>query len=199
MDLTVKDGEYLVQLARNSIKYYLDTNSIIQTPKEYPNILSEKRGVFVTLNTYPNKHLRGCIGYPMAHEPLIEATISSAVSAAFSDPRFTPLKREELNKITIEVSVLSPMILLDKNRNYANQIKIGRDGLFIVCGSNSGLLLPQVPVEWNWNETEFLSEICIKAGLIPGCHDNKDCDLYRFTGQIFEEQNPEGKIVEKKI
>jgi len=117
-------------------EYYFETHKVLEKPDEFPEILEEKRGVFVTLNLYPNKKLRGCIGYPLAYEPLIDATISSAISAAFSDPRFTPLTKEELNKIVVEITVLSPMIPLNKSENYDKQIKIGRDGLFIVCGSN---------------------------------------------------------------
>ncbi len=199
MDLTYEEGSYLVKIARKAIEYYFDEHKVMQRPAEFPEILKEKRGVFTTLNVYPSKKLRGCIGYPLAYEPLIDATISSAVSAAFSDPRFSPLKREELDNIVVEVTVLSPMILLNKKEDYTRQIKIGRDGLLIVCGSNSGLLLPQVPVEWHWDESEFLSEICIKAGLAPGCHENPICDLYRFTGQIFEEKTPKGEIEEKAI
>ena len=199
MDLSLDEGRFLVRLARRAIEHYFQTHKVLQRPDEFPEILEEKRGVFVTLNVYPDKRLRGCIGYPLAYEPLIDATISSAVSAAFSDPRFTPLTKSELDKVVVEVSVLSPMIPLDKSKRYEKQIKIGRDGLFIVCGSNSGLLLPQVPVEWHWNEREFLSEICIKARLAPDCYENSLCDLYRFSGQIFEEESPSGNVIEKDI
>ncbi len=199
MNLSLDEGKYLVGLARKAIEYYFETHKTMKKPEDFPEILKEKRGVFVTLNTYPNRRLRGCIGYPLAYEPLIDATISSAVSAAFSDPRFIPLRKDELDFVVIEISVLSPMVPLKKSEDYAQQIKIGRDGLFIVCGANSGLLLPQVPVEWGWNEREFLSEICIKAGLNPDCYKYETCDLYRFSGQIFEEESPNGKVIEKAI
>jgi uncharacterized protein (TIGR00296 family) len=199
MDLSYQEGEYLVKLVRQAIETYFDTQKVLGRPEVFPEIFEEKRGVFVTLNVYPDKRLRGCIGYPLAYEPLIDGVISSAVSAAFSDPRFAPLKKSELDNIVVEVTVLSPMIVLDKNREYKSQIKVGRDGLFIICGANSGLLLPQVPVEWNWDEDEFLREICIKAGLSEDCYRYDSCELYRFTGQIFEEIEPYGKIVEKNI
>ncbi len=199
MELSLEEGIYLVKLARKTIEHYLKTSKVIERPNDFSEILEEKRGVFVTLNTYPDKKLRGCIGYPLAYEPLIDATISSAISAASSDPRFMPLSMDELSKVVIEVTVLSLMMKLDKTIPYERQIKIGRDGLFIVCGANSGLLLPQVPVEWGWNELEFLREVCIKAGLSSDCHTYENCDLYRFTGQIFEEKSPEGNIVEKSF
>ncbi len=199
MDLSFDEGSYLVRLARKSIETYIDTKQMLKRPDNFPDVLEEKRGVFVTLNLYPDKRLRGCIGYPLAYEPLIDATISSAISAAFSDPRFPPLNKDELGKIVVEVTVLSPMISLDKKIPYERQIKVGRDGLFVVCGANSGLLLPQVPVEWGWNEKEFLNEICVKAGLNRDCYENVHCDMYRFTGQIFEEITPNGDIEEKNI
>ncbi len=199
MDLSLKEGEFLVRLARAAIVYYFKEGRPMKRPAEYPPVLEEKRGVFVTLNTYPERRLRGCIGHPLAYEALIDATISSAISAAFSDPRFPPLSVEELNTVVVEVTVLSPMIPLDKTRPYEEQIKVGRDGLFIVCGANSGLLLPQVPVEWHWDEKEFLDQICVKAALAPGCYRSPACDLYRFTGQIFEETTPNGDVIEKAI
>ncbi len=199
MNLTLKEGEFLVRLARRAIEAYFDTGEALRRPENFPPILEEKRGVFVTLNTYPERRLRGCIGHPLAYEPLIDATISSAISAAFSDPRFPPLSVRELDNIVVEVTVLSPMIPLDKSVPYEDQIKVGRDGLFIICGANSGLLLPQVPVEWGWNEREFLKQVCMKAGLSPGCYQDDTCDMYRFTGQIFEEEEPYGRVVEKVI
>ncbi len=199
MKLNLSDGQLLVEIARQSIKTYLKSRKVMEKPKEYPKIFDEKRGVFVTLNRYPDKQLRGCIGYPLAYEPLIDAVISSAISAATSDPRFIPLDFNELNNIVVELTVLSPMIPLNKNESYENQIEIGRDGLFVVCGQNSGLLLPQVPIEWQWQKKEFLQQICIKAGLNSDCYLNDGCDLYRFTGQIFEEETPNGKIIEKSF
>lgn len=199
MDLNLEQGKYIVKLARESIEYYFKHNKLMPKPEGYPEIFNEKRGVFVTLNTYPDSNLRGCIGYPLAYEPLIDGVISSAVSAAFGDPRFKPLSTFEFDNVVVEVTVLSPMIPLDSFKNYAEQIKVGRDGLYVVCGAYSGLLLPQVPVEWGWNEEEFLANVCQKAGLPYTCYKEKACTFYRFTGQIFEEVEPYGDIVEKKI
>ncbi len=199
MELTLDQGTYLVRLARESIEYYFKHNRLMPKPEDYPEIFNEKRGVFVTLNTYPDNNLRGCIGYPLAYEPLIDGVILSAVSAAFGDPRFKPLSTFEFDKVIVEVTVLSPMIPLDPSKSYVDQIKVGRDGLYVVCGAYSGLLLPQVPVEWGWDEETFLANVCHKAGLPYTCYQEKTCTFYRFTGQIFEEVKPYGDVVEKKI
>ncbi|WP_022669814.1 TIGR00296 family protein [Hippea alviniae] len=199
MDLSIKEGEFLVRLAREAIAYFFEHKDIMPLPDEYPEILNQKRGVFVTLNTYPEKNLRGCIGYPLPIEPVIKGTISSAISAAFGDPRFQPLEMPELDKVVVEVTVLSPMKMLDRTKPYAEQIKVGRDGLYVVCGANSGLLLPQVPVEWGWDEEAFLANVCHKAGLNYTCYEDDACTFYSFTGQIFEEEEPNGRVVEKKI
>ncbi|AEA33279.1 TIGR00296 family protein [Hippea maritima] len=199
MNLSLKEGEFLVRLAREAIEYFFKNKEIMPLPEEYPEIFNQKRGVFVTLNSYPNQQLRGCIGYPLAYEPLIKGVISSALSAAFADPRFEPLNTVELDKVTVEVTVLSPMIQLDASRPYTEQIKVGRDGLYVVCGASSGLLLPQVPVEWGWDEEAFLANVCHKAGLPYTCYKDSSCTFYRFTGQIFEEETPNGRVIEKKI
>ncbi len=199
MELTLGEGRYLVKLARESIEYYFKHKKLMPKPANYPKVFDEKRGVFVTLNNYPSKTLRGCIGYPIGYEPLIDGVISSAVSAAFGDPRFQPLSTFELDKVIVEVTVLSPMIRLDPSKSYVEQIKVGRDGLYVVCGAYSGLLLPQVPVEWGWDEEAFLANVCHKAGLPYTCYQEGNCTFYRFTGQIFEELEPYGEVVEKKI
>ncbi len=199
MDLTLEQGRYLVKLARESIEYYFKNKKLMPKPKGHSGIFDEKRGVFVTLSSYPSNNLRGCIGYPLAYEPLIDGVISSAVSAAFGDPRFQPLSTFELDKVVVEVTVLSPMIRLDPSKSYVEQIKVGRDGLYVVCGAYSGLLLPQVPVDWGWDEETFLANVCHKAGLPYTCYKDGNCTFYRFTGQIFEEVEPYGEVVEKKI
>lgn len=199
MDLSLNEGRMLIELSRSAIEFYLRNGKSISKPKEYSEVFNEKRGVFVTLNSYPDKRLRGCIGYPLAYEPLIDAVMSSALSAAVSDPRFNPVEYHELDNIVIEVTVLSPMKLLDKKIEYTRQIKVGRDGLFVICGANSGLLLPQVPVEWKWDEEQFLREVCIKAGMYEDCYKNINCDMHAFTGQIFEEESPGGSVILKKI
>jgi len=144
--------------------------------------------------------LRGCIGFPYPVKRLDEAIIDSAISAAVRDPRFPPLNRGELNEITVEVTVLTPPENIDSRPvERPKHIKIGQDGLMIKKGVFSGLLLPQVAVEHNFDEEEFLTQTCLKAGLPPDCWLDEDTEVYVFRGQIFEETEPYGGVVEKDL
>jgi uncharacterized protein (TIGR00296 family) len=163
----------------------------------------EKTGVFVTLNRLYKgaKSLRGCIGLPYPTTPLTNAIIESSLSAATRDPRFPPVTLKELDHIIFEVSVLTPpqLINVDNPREYCSKIKIGRDGLITEKSYCKGLLLPQVPVELDWNEEEFLCQCSIKAGLSPDSWLLKNTKIYRFQAIIFEEVSPKGNIELKKI
>ena len=197
--LTLEEGRFIVKLARTTIEHYLNSGEKITPPENTPSKLFEKRGVFVTLKRYPSMELRGCIGYPEPVMPLVLATINAAISAATRDPRFYPVRPEELKNIVVEVTVLAPPEPLSvPPESLPEEIKIGRDGLIVRCGVAAGLLLPQVPVEWRWNEREFLSHTCIKAGLPPDCWLDPRCQLYRFQGQIFTEVEPFGEVVEER-
>jgi len=197
------DGEFLVRLAREAVENYLKNNRAIKPPRNTPQHLFEKRGVFVTINKVRGREkiLRGCIGYPRPYKPLVEAIIDSAINAAVNDPRFPPVAVEELNEIVFEVSVLTPPeeIKVSSPLEYPKKIVIGRDGLIIEKYVFSGLLLPQVPVEYGWSAEEFLSNLCLKAGLMPDCWLDKDVKIYRFTAIIFEEEKPKGKVVRKEL
>jgi len=117
------------------------------------------------------------------------------------DPRFPPLEIDELDRIIIEVTVLTKpeVIKVDDPKDYVEHIKIGRDGLIVEQGFYKGLLLPQVPVEQGWDKEEYLSHTCMKAGLMPDAWFDKSTKIYRFSGQIFTETVPDGEIKEKKI
>ena len=196
--LTLEEGKFLVRLARKAIEQYLNFGIKIDPPENTSSELFEERGVFVTLKRYPSMRLRGCIGYPEPVMPLVFATIDAAISAATRDPRFYPVRPEELKNIVVEVTVLTPPEPLNvPPERLPEEIKVGRDGLIVRCGFASGLLLPQVPVEWGWNEREFLSQTCIKAGLPPDCWLDPRCQFYRFQGQIFTEVEPFGEVVEE--
>lgn len=195
----IKEGEYLVRLARKTIESYLRDNRIPGV-KDAPGKLREKAGVFVTLETYPDKNLRGCIGYPEPMLPLVEALCRAAVSAATNDPRFPPVSLGELEKIIVEVSVLSrPEPLRGPPREYPGEIVIGRHGLIAERGFHRGLLLPQVAVDENWSKEEFLSHTCMKAGLLPDAWLQEGTKIYRFEGIVFAEVSPKGAVVERKL
>lgn len=197
-ELTQEEGEFLIHLARNTVKQYLETGKAPKPPKETPKKLFEHCGIFVTISTpmHGEKELRGCIGYPYPTSPLVEAVIDSAVNASTEDPRFEPMSREELNKVVFEVSVLTPpeLVQVKNPKEYLTKIKVGEDGLIVERGPYKGLLLPQVPVEWGWAEEEFLCQCCGKAGLPPDTWLTKDAKIYKFHAIIFEEQSPCGEI-----
>ncbi len=194
------DGIFLVKLARKTVEDHVRLGKMTKPPEDTPKELFEKRGVFVTLKTYPDGNLRGCIGFPEPVMPLVNATIGAAISAASRDPRFLPVSPNELGNITLEITVLTKPEPIDlPPEEIPDAIEIGRDGLIVRCGFSSGLLLPQVPVEWHWDERKFLSQTCVKAGLSPDCWLDKNCKFYRFQGQIFKEEKPNGRIVEEGI
>lgn len=197
-ELSLKEGEFLIRLARNTVKTYLETGKTVKAPENTPKKLFEQCGVFVTINSLKNgeKKLRGCIGYPYPTSPLVEAVIDSAISAATRDPRFYPLSLTELGTVVFEVSVLTPpeAVEVENPKEYLAKIKVGEDGLIAEKGFYKGLLLPQVPVEWEWCEEEFLCQCCVKAGLSPDSWLTQDAKIYKFQAIIFEEETPQGKV-----
>ncbi|WP_456483833.1 TIGR00296 family protein [Methanopyrus kandleri] len=199
--LTLEEGEFLVRLAREAIVHYLESGKKIEE-KPPTQRLAGKRGVFVTLKKYPDDELRGCIGFPEPIKPLVEATVEAAISAATGDPRFPPMRDpSEMEEIKIEVSVLTPpkKLEVDNPKEYVEKIEIGRHGIIVRRGARSGLLLPQVPVEEGWDEIEFLSHACLKAGLPPDWWCSPDCEIYVFEAQVFEEEEPEGPVRERDL
>ncbi|MCJ7719577.1 TIGR00296 family protein [Candidatus Bathyarchaeota archaeon] len=202
-ELNEEEGKFLVKLARRAVKEYLETKKVPETTTRVPEKLLQPCGVFVTINSIENeeKELRGCIGYPYPTDPLGEAVIQSAISAATQDPRFNPLTKDELDKVVFEVSVLTPPQVLEVKRpqDYPSKIRIGEDGLIIEKGMFKGLLLPQVPVEWNWDQEEFLCQCCIKAGLPPDNWLLPSTRIQKFQAIIFEEETPNGRVKRKAL
>ena len=196
---TLEDGKFAVKAARKTISALLNNKP---KPKfKFPEKFNDKSGVFVTLNTYPDNQLRGCIGYPEPHTKLKLALLDSAVSASTRDPRFNPVSKSELNNIVIEVSLLTPpkLIKVKKPQEYLDKVKIGKDGLIVEKGPYRGLLLPQVPIEWGWDVETFLAHTCMKAGMSPDSWFEKDVKFYKFSAEIFSETEPGGKVVRKKL
>ena len=203
-ELSIDEGKFLIELARNAVKEYLQTKTQLSPPENTPKKLFEPCGVFVTINKISKngeKQLRGCIGYPYPTHPLVEAVIDSAINAATQDPRFYPLSKKELDEVVFEVSVLTPpeLIATDKPQEYLANFKVGEHGLIVEKGAFKGLLLPQVPVEWGWCEEEFLCQCCMKAGLPPDTWLTKGTRIYRFKAIIFDEETPNGSVKRQSL
>ena len=195
---TDEDGKLAVRLARAAIDYAVKGEEM--PDMDIPVIFNEKSGAFVTLNTHPAHDLRGCIGYPTPHFPLMISILKGAEGAT-QDPRFPPLREDELESIVVEVSLLTPpeLITVASPEEYLNKVVIGRDGLVVERGMNRGLLLPQVPVEWGWDVEEFLAHTCNKAGLPPNAWLDPSTNIYAFTGEIFTETEPRGEVRRKML
>jgi uncharacterized protein (TIGR00296 family) len=196
--IKLKDGKQTVTFARQIIDSHV-SGTRVQAPELTP-LFQKKLGVFVTIHTYPDYSLRGCIGIPEPIFPLKDAILDAATSAT-KDPRFSPLQKQELDNIIIEVTILTKpeLVQVTQPSEYPSHIQIGRDGLIIEQGFYRGLLLPQVPVEQGWDVEEFLSQTCMKAGLMPDAWFDKETKISKFHGQIFSESSPRGDIQEKSL
>jgi uncharacterized protein len=199
---TLEEGTLAVSIARRVVEMWVQGNKKeFKPPRELPESFHRDSGVFVTINTYPEHELRGCIGYPEPVMPLIDAIVDSAKSASTRDPRFPPVTAKELDNVVVEVSLLTPpeLIHVKSPKEYLDVIKIGRDGLIADNGILRGLLLPQVPVEWKWTVHEFLDHTCNKAGLPMDAWTDPETKMYRFQAEIFDEVKPRGEIVARPL
>jgi len=185
MNLTDADKNLLLKQARASIEAHLSNASVPPVPEASP-VLGQRRGAFVTLHR--QGRLRGCIGYLEAVKPLLQTVQEMAAAAAFHDPRFKSLKKEELADLEIEISVLSPMQLISST----DEIEVGKHGLYVVQGFCRGLLLPQVATEYKWDRLAFLQQTCLKAGLPPDAWKDPATKIYTFSAEIFAEPPQKG-------
>jgi AmmeMemoRadiSam system protein B/AmmeMemoRadiSam system protein A len=191
IDLGLRDKEKaeLLKLARSQIEARVRGQDLPEAAPEkwdaYP-LLKEKMGAFVTLTI--DGRLRGCIGHIRGLEPLHTTIAKMAVAAATEDPRFPALRPDELDRIAIEISVLTPF----KKIESPEEVEVGRDGIYIEKGMNHGLLLPQVATEYGWDRYKFLDHTCMKAGLPEGSW-REGADIYIFSAQIFNEEEVFGK------
>lgn len=180
--LTDKEKTTLLRIARESIKNKLNgKNPYICPPEELTDTLKMTCGAFVTLTS--KGRLRGCIGNLRGHGPLYNLISQMAIAAAFEDPRFYPLAADEFDDIHIEISVLSPL----KRINTIDNIRLGKDGIYIVKGINAGTFLPQVATETGWTKEEFLGHCAHdKAGLT--WDGWKTADIYTYQAEVFKEE-----------
>jgi AmmeMemoRadiSam system protein A len=177
--LSEADRRAALQLAREAV---VEAVSHRQLPKVFPRegIFAERRGVFVTLHV--GKRLQGCIGVIEANEQLGEAIVRCAASAALEDPRFAPMRTDQLGELSIEISLLSAMEAIEPQ-----SIEIGRHGLFVRLHAQRGLLLPQVAIEHGLTREQFLEETCRKAGLRREAWRDPEVHLFAFTCEVFSE------------
>jgi len=194
-----EDGELAVRIARAIVEGFVK-HTKFPLPK-VPDSFTQKSGVFVTLTASPGDALRGCIGFPEPIMPLIDAIKDAAVSAASRDPRFPPVKPDELRTVKVEVSLLTPPteMIVKKPSDLIKEVKVGEDGLIVQRGVARGLLLPQVPVEWGWDAEEFLCQTCLKAGLMPDAWLQQGTKVFRFQAEVFSEDKPGGAVRRRSL
>jgi AmmeMemoRadiSam system protein A len=171
--------KFLLGLARRAVEHYLKNHEKLNLRVE-DKTFQEKRGAFVTLKVHDE--LRGCIGYPLPYKPLAETIVDVAVAAATEDYRFDSLGLDELPDVKFEISVLS----LPERVKDAKAIEVGKHGIIISKGFRKGLLLPQVPLEYNWDLETYLRHGCLKAGLAED-EWKKGVKIETFTAQVFSE------------
>ena len=179
--LNANQQKELLKIARETLESYLKDKKIPDI-KIGDEVLNKELGVFVTLKK--DDFLRGCIGEFEPKEPLYKLVQKKVIDAAVNDPRFDPLKSNELPEIEIEISILSPQQKIDDWK----KIELGKHGVVVQKGSKGGTFLPQVASESNWNLEEFLSHLCSdKAGLPANCYKDPDTDIYIYIAEVFKE------------
>ena len=177
LDFTDEERALMKEMVRESIESKLFGRK--EKPRQVPPKLREKMGAFVCLKTHGQ--LKGCIGHIKGFLPLDETVREMAKQAAFYDPRFAPLDADEWKETEIEISVLTPM------RKIADieEIEVGVHGLYVEKGVDTGLLLPQVAVEYGWDRRTFLENACMKAGLPKDAWKSRAANIYIFSADVF--------------
>lgn len=183
--LSNEDWLILAGIAHRAIASAVLEKRILDLPP-YPAALSERRGAFVSL--YREGALRGCVGQVENPGPLADVVARSAISAALYDSRFLPVSVEEVDALSVEISVLT-----QPERIVPEAIVVGRHGLLVARGTVRGLLLPQVAVERNWNAQRFLEETCVKAGLPRDAwKEGAATEVLAFTAEVYSEEHESG-------
>lgn len=178
--LTKAEQNELLKIARETIVTFVNTGKIPSIDAASQGLNAEN-GCFVSIKQH--KKLRGCIGNFVSNIPLYRLTQEMAMSAATRDPRFYPMKPNDLSDFELEISVLSPLRKIDS----VEEIQVGQHGIYIIKDSYQGVLLPQVATEYGWDRDTFLKHTCLKAGLSENSW-KKDCDIYIFSAQVFGEK-----------
>jgi uncharacterized protein (TIGR00296 family) len=198
MQVTDETGFYLVKLARYAAESWIIKDELPTPIEPIPKQAKVTTGAFVTVkSTFEDSHvLRGCIGYPIGIKALYEEVIDLAKESTLHDPRFPPVKENELQNLIFEVTVLTPPVEIQYStpEELLDSIKIPGDGLIVKFGRSQGLLLPQVPVEQGWDKEEFISYTCRKAYLPVDTWRNEKITVEKFQGIVFSETTPKGEI-----
>ncbi|MBN2320036.1 MAG: AmmeMemoRadiSam system protein B [Acidobacteria bacterium] len=179
--LNESEKKILLTFARKTIRQYLTTQTV-PLARNFPSRLNFRQGAFVTLKK--EGYLRGCIGNILPEEELGRTVGRVAWQAAMKDPRFRPVELEELKDLEIEISVLTPM----KPVTDPDGIVVGRDGVLLYKEGRSAVFLPQVAPENDWNRTEMLDNLCLKAGLPAGCWE-ENATFRTFQADVFSVMN----------
>jgi len=199
MALTDEHGRLIVRMARRTVDQVVRSSDPPKGEESNHPFLREPRGAFVTLNAVDGG-LRGCIGFPYPVKQLGQAVVEAAIGASTQDPRFPRVEPFELDRILVEVSALTrPETLSTTSRkDLPGLVRIGADGLIVTGYGYSGLLLPQVATEYRLKPEDFLSETCMKAGLMPDSWLSNRVSVQRFQAEVFGETSPQGEV-EKKL
>ncbi|MBU1868440.1 AmmeMemoRadiSam system protein A [Patescibacteria group bacterium] len=180
-DLNEVHGQLLLDIARRTLIRFTTLHIVPDFSIDKPE-LNKQYGVFVTLKK--GGELRGCIGQLASSDPVWKTVREQTIASASEDNRFPKVTISELSQITIELSILSPL----KKTNTIEEIQLGKHGVLITKGLQSGVFLPQVAEETGWDRDTFLSNLCYqKAGLPPDCYKDPETEIYLFTVQKFEE------------
>jgi AmmeMemoRadiSam system protein A len=171
----------LLQTAREAITAHVQGARWTLSPEGEAELL-QARCAFVSLKHAGNGELRGCVGRTDPRGPLLIAVADAAVAAACADPRFPPVTPEELCSLRVQISVLGPLADVRPE-----EVEVGRHGLVVCHQGRTGLLLPQVAVQYGWDRETFLSWTCRKAGLTPESWREMGCRIQAFTAEVFDE------------
>jgi len=179
-ELNTHEQQTLLAIARQAIVHGVQTGQEYIEPRE-EKVLNQRNGCFVTIKQ--DGELRGCIGNFQSELPLFKEVAQMAQASATKDPRFYPLKENDLDNFTLEISVLSPLQKVED----IEEIEVGKHGIYIEKSFYRGVLLPQVALEHNWDRLTFLQQTCLKAGLPTEAWKADDADIYVFSAQVFGE------------
>jgi AmmeMemoRadiSam system protein A len=183
--LAVQRRRELLELARRAVQAAVAAGTRPPWPRGEPE-LAAPGAAFVTLRERDTGDLRGCRGEIVAVRPLAESVIEGAIAAAIDDPRFPPVRDSEVDGLSIEISVLTPMTVAAPD-----QVDVDRHGVMITCRGRRGLLLPQVAGELGWNREQLLEGVCRKAGLPAEAWRRQDARLEVFEADVWDEEEDE--------